>query len=162
MTGQRIITVRRALREDVPAIASGIGQPGVDDAAVMHWLLERGLLVAEQEGRMLGVAGWQVENLVAVVDLLYLVGEDQWPVAGALLLQAMETAAGDLMCEVAVLALPEALPPQAAQALHKLGYAQQDWATLHRYWREVLASFGMQEGPVWAHRLRERMVMRPM
>ncbi len=162
MTEEGALTLRRAARADTPAIAAGLAKPGVDEAAVAGWLLERGLLLAERTGRVLGVAGWQVENLVAVVDLLQVAGDDLWPAVGVPLLQAVEAAAHDLMCEVAVLALAEPLPAQAMQELRGLGYAELGWTSLHRYWREVVASFGVPEGSVWAHRLRERMVLRPI
>jgi hypothetical protein len=162
MTTGGAVQVRRATRGDVAAIVEVVGNPAVDGAAVMGWLLERGLLVAEQLGRVLGVIGWQVENLVAVVDLLHLAEEELWPAVGTRLVQAVEAAADDLMCEIAVLAVPKPLPAQALPEVAELGYTQQEWESLHRYWREVLASFGVEAGLIWAHRLRKGMVMRPI
>jgi N-acetylglutamate synthase-like GNAT family acetyltransferase len=162
MTDSRAIRVRRATRSDAPALVGLVGNPELDEAAVLGWLLERGLLVAEQANEIVGVAGWQVENLVAVIDLLHLRREQLWPSTGCRLLQAVEDTASDLMCEVAVLAVTEPLSPQAASVLRSLGYAEEPWASLHPYWREVLSSFGIPDGPVLAHRLRNKMVMRPI
>jgi hypothetical protein len=162
MTEGGAVQVRRATRGDVPAIVDVVGNPEVDGAAVMGWLLERGLLVAEQMGQVLGVIGWQVENLVAVVDLLHLADEELWPTVGPRLVQAVEGAADDLMCEIAVLAVPKPLPAQALPGVRELGYTEQEWASLHRYWQEVLVSFDVKTDPIWAHRLRDRMVMRPI
>jgi hypothetical protein len=162
MTEGGAVQVRRATRGDVAAIVQVVGKPQVDGAAVMGWFLERGLLVAEQVGQVLGVIGWQVENLVAVVDLLHVADEELWPSVGMRLVKAVEAAADDLMCEIAVLAGPKPLPAQALPGVRELGYTEQEWASLHPYWQEVLVSFDVEIGPIWAHRLRERMVMRPI
>ena len=75
------IHVRRARREDLIAIvelvqASSGGQIDVDEAKALEWLLSKGLLVALRDERLLGMAAWQAENLLAVTDAFCLAGDE--------------------------------------------------------------------------------------
>jgi N-acetylglutamate synthase-like GNAT family acetyltransferase len=104
------IRIRRARPADAGQIAAfvnrGRPQKPITPDEVLQRLGVVGFLLAEADGDLVGLLGWQVENLVVrVTDFLIFPARLSLPV-GQALLTAMEEAARELMCEVAILILP--------------------------------------------------------
>lgn len=159
--------VRRARREDIPAIAALVrkatrSQLDVGETEVLDWLFGKGLLVAVQGEAVVGVAAWQAENLLAVTDVFYVAPARLLANAGAGLLAAVEAEANVLMCEANVLLLSTGTPKTVRTFLQKQGYEPKEFAELHRIWREVLSDFVGPGSGLLVKRLRERMVMVPI
>ncbi len=172
------LRVRRARREDIPAIVALVhrasrSRAGVDEAEVMDWLFGKGMVVALQDEAVVGVAAWQAENLLSVTDVFYVAPARLLAQAGAELLAAIEAEANVLMCEANVLLLPPGTSKTMRTFLQKQGYEPKAFEELHRIWREVLSESvsGTPESPgksasgtpgLMVKRLREKMVMAPI
>jgi N-acetylglutamate synthase-like GNAT family acetyltransferase len=168
MTPGQEITVRRVRANDAGKIAAFVnrgrrGQAMIGEQAVIQRFGNVGFLVAEQGDNLVGMVGWQAENLVVrVTDLLILPMPERAEIARALL-SDMEQSAVELQCEAALLFLPRPNPPQLVQFCSKLGYEAQTVAGLPKAWREaareVLAS---DDELVLVKQLREKRVLRPL
>jgi N-acetylglutamate synthase-like GNAT family acetyltransferase len=161
------IQIRRAKRGDLAAIAALVkeARPShdqVDEAEAMDWLFSKGLLVAIQGEALVGVAGWQAENLVSVTDVFYVSPADLLADAGGELLASIEAEAGTLMCEANVLLMPQRNAGAVRGFLREQGYEAQAFQKLHRIWQEVLGEFAVDETELMVKQLRDRMVMVPI
>ena len=166
--GSEKVKVRRARRQDLAAIArvvqkSSRSRLAVDEASAMDWLYSKGLWVAtDSASDVVGVAAWQVENLVCITDLFYVSPARYREKAGTRLLQAIEAEAGILMCEANAMVLPPWTPKTVRTFLRGQGYEHKPFGELHRIWREVLAEWVPGEEELMVKRLRDRMVMAPI
>ena len=142
MAQQQEITVRRAKVSDAGRIAAFVnrawrGQQEVNEQVVIARFGSVGSLLAERDGNLVGMLGWQVENLVVrVTDFLI------WPAperiaAGRALLSKMEQAATELQCEVALLFPPRPSPPDLVEFCKMFGYVPQIVADLPKAWQEA-------------------------
>jgi N-acetylglutamate synthase-like GNAT family acetyltransferase len=166
-------TVRRAGRQDLAGIAALVrtatrGKIKVDEAEVMEWLFSKGLWVAVQGDRLVGVVAYQTENLLSVTDLFYVSPAKLRARVGRKLLETVEEQVNTLMCEANVLLLPGWTSKTVRTFLQRQGYESHAFADLHRIWREVLTGF-VPDGDLteadtdlMVKRLRERMVMVPI
>jgi N-acetylglutamate synthase-like GNAT family acetyltransferase len=166
--------VRRAGRGDIPAIAALVqkatrSKAKLGEPEVMEWLFSKGLWVAIQHGAradsaepsLVGVAGWQAENLLSVTDVFYVSPARLRSRVGRRLLETIEEEANVLMCEANVVLLPSGTPKATHTFLRQQGYEPKPFDTLHRIWREVLSAFVADETDLMVKQLRERMVMVP-
>jgi N-acetylglutamate synthase-like GNAT family acetyltransferase len=161
------IQVRRARRDDIPAIAAleeraTSAKLVVDEPEVMEWLFGKGLLVAVRGDVVLGVVAWQAENLLSVTDVFHVIPEQQQGPAVAQLLAAIEAEARVLMCEANVVLVSAWMPVTVRALLQQAGYQPAEFAELHRIWREVLSDWIHDEPELMVKRLRKRMVMVPV
>ena len=111
------IQVRRARLDDTAAIADFVnrsrrrGEP-INRLMVAQRFSDVGFMLAELNGQIVGMLGWQVENLIArVTDFLVAPALDR-VIAGRALIQVMEEQAKTLQAEAAMLFLRP--PPRAA------------------------------------------------
>lgn len=160
------VDVRRARPSDAEIIAAFINraqsrkQP-IEAEEVRERFGGVGFLLAERDGRTIGMLGWRAENLVAqVTDFLV------WPAkeresAGGALLQTMEQAADELMCEVALLFLPPKCPPEMLAFWESFGYEPRAVSDLPRVWREAAREIHTATEQVVLRQLREDLVRSP-
>ncbi len=161
------IRIRRAGRKDLAGIAALVrkatrAKVEVDEAVVMEWLFSKGLWVAVQGEKLVGVAAWQAENLVSVTDVFHVSPARLRATAGAQLLETIEGEAAALMCEANILMLPAGASKALRTFLRRQGYEPQEFAALHRIWREVLGDLAAEESELMVKKLRDRMVMVPI
>jgi N-acetylglutamate synthase-like GNAT family acetyltransferase len=120
-------------------------------------------LLAEQNERILGLLGWQVENLVVrVTDFLVLERPDTRLAIGEPLVETMEEQAQDLNAEAIVLYMPAQSPPDLVSYWETLGYERQDITDMHRAWREAVYEWAEDAETVMIKRLRDDLTHRPM
>jgi dephospho-CoA kinase len=123
---------------------------------------EKAFLLVKRDSKLVGLVGWQVENLVARTDDVYL---DAGLPAGETLQKVMaevERTSHDLQCEASLLFL------QPKMARHEdiwrsLGYERRDLRGLGvRAWQEA-AQESMPDGSVLLFKqLRKDRVLRPV
>lgn len=167
MTEQDLdVDVRRARPSDAESIADFINraqsreQP-IEAKEVRERFGGVGFLLAERDGRTVGMLGWRAENLVAhVTDFLV------WPAkerqsAGGVLLSTMEQAAKELMCEAALLFLPRGYPPEMLAFWKGFGYEPRAVSDLPRVWREAAREIDSSTERVVLKQLREDLVRSP-
>ena len=162
------ITVRRARPSDAGKIAAFVnnawqGQQEIDDMAVIERFGNVGFLLAERDNEIIGMLGWQVENLVVgLTDFLVKPASERIAV-GQVLVAEMERVANELQCEASLLFLPRPTPPALVEFWEPLGYKTQAVASLPAAWRAAAREGGLTDNDtVMVKKLRERLVFRPM
>ncbi len=160
------VSIRRARPADAERIAAFVNRGHPPKPVTPSDVLQRfgtvGFLLAEMDGEIVGLLGWQVENLVVrVTDFLILPARLNLPV-GQALLAAMEKAAQELMCEAAILIIPTHAPPEVLQFWETFGYQPRDIASLPRAWREVAREANPLQDQVVLKQLRTDRVLRPI
>ena len=168
MARRQEIIVRRAKVSDAGRMAAFVErtllrQTEVDEQAVIARFGSVGFLLAERDGNLVGILGWQIENLVArVTDLLIWPAMERIAVSRALLSE-MEQAATELQCEATLLFLPRPSPPDLVEFCKTFGYVPEIVADLPKAWREAAceAQIGDDE-TVLIKQLRTARVFRPL
>ncbi|MEN8172164.1 MAG: dephospho-CoA kinase [Chloroflexota bacterium] len=138
------------------------GQLSLTRTDIMAAFGEKAFVLLRHGSNVIGVMGWQVENLIARVDDVFLLPGDTLEDAIETMIKEVEEASYDLQCEAAMLFLPPKL------ARHKkiwkdLGYATQSVKLLSvRAWQEA-ATESMPPGTVLLFKkLRKNRVLRPV
>ncbi len=169
MEQQQEIVVRRAKVSDAGKIAAFVNRarqgrpPEINDQAVIARFGNVGFLLAEQDGNLVGMLGWQTENLVVgVSDFLAWPAQERITV-GRALLSEMEQIASELICEAALLFLPRPVPPDMVEFCRTFGYVSKTVASLPRAWQEAAreARIGNDE-TILMKQLRSKRVFRPL
>ena len=131
-------------------------------ADVMAAFGEKAFILLRVNSRAIGLVGWQVENLVARTDDVYL--EANLPLEKAMqpLLEEVERASRELQCEASLLFLPPVLA-RHTEIWRKLGYEARSVASLGvRAWQEA-AQETLASGEVLLFKqLRQDRVLRPV
>jgi dephospho-CoA kinase len=140
---------------------------------------EKAFLLLKQADRIVGIAGWRVENLVARADDIYLEPGLVFSDAISVLLAEVEHASSELLCEVLLLFLPNPGDPDAARAqeiaLQQLDYRPRRAEALEvRAWQDAAAEIlslaeslpAAGSGPgsiiMFFKQLRQERVLRPV
>ncbi|MDY7080538.1 MAG: hypothetical protein SXV54_26965 [Chloroflexota bacterium] len=162
------ITVRRAKPSDAGKIAAFVnrawgGQVKVDQMEVIERFGNVGFLLAEWGDTLLGMLGWQAENLVVrLTDFLIGAASERVAVSQALLSE-MERAAGELQCEAALLFPPRPAPAALVEFYETLGYEHRVVGDLPKAWQEAAHEGQLEKSDsVLVKKLREKRVLRPM
>lgn len=161
------VEVRRARFQDAEPIARFVNRARadteiIDRMAVAERFSDVGFLLAEHDGQIVGILGWQVENLVVrVTDFLVAPAVDR-VIAGKALITAMEEEASLLQAEVSILFLPPHPSEELVEFWGLFGYSRRPISDLNRNWREVAREWSSRASEVMIKQLREGLVMRPM
>jgi len=165
--GQKIIA-RRAQPGDADKIAAFVnrgrrGRTKIDKFAVIERFGNVGLMLAEQNGDLVGMLGWRAENLIVRVTDFLISSTTERTAVGRALLSKMEQAAKELQCESVLLFLPSPHPPKLVEFCGLFGYEPQAVADLPRAWRDAVqeSHVGNKE-MVLVKKLRSGRVLRPM
>ncbi len=121
-----------------------------------------GFFLAEANGEIVGLLGWQVENLIARVTDFIIFPNIFRVTAGRALLTAMETAAQELQAEAAILFVPANTPQEVLDFWEAFGYSFREVAGLPRAWREAAQETNPSGEWVVLKQLREERVYKPM
>jgi hypothetical protein len=161
------IVVQRARRQDIPVLTRLIakatgGEKTPDESEVIENFLTISYFMALIDRRLLAAAGWGAENLVATVEELYVVSDRIHSLAVPPLLKAIEEAAGELFCEVILLAVPADAPENQISTYRAMGYEPQPVESLHKYWREAAERVLPEGATLLLKKLRETRVMKPI
>ena len=161
------LTVQRGRPRDSANIAALItrlsgGTRPQSQEDIMAAFGEKAFLLLMADKQMVGLAGWQVENLVARTTDLYL--EPNLAVDKALkaLVADLERASQDLQCEASLLFLP---PQLAAQETiwKELGYARRTPQTLGvQAWQDAALESQPANTILLFKQLRQDRVLRPI
>ena len=167
-SGAKTVKVRRGKPSDAAAIADFIklataGQRALSRGDVIAAFGDKAYMVADYGGQMGALAGFKVENLVARVDEIYLLGSVPLEAVAAPLFEAVEEASRQLQCEAALVFFPLSTAQAAAAALAGSGYAPIAPEKLGvDAWREAAKeSMPAGTGLLWK-KLREDRVLRPV
>jgi dephospho-CoA kinase len=160
-------SVQRGRPRDSAVIAEVItrlskGRQQMKPEDVMAQFGDKAYLLLKINNNVVGLAGWQVENLVARTTDLFL--EDAINPAKALdaLIKEVERASGDLQAEASLLFPSAALAAQEA-VLKTLGYELRTPDTLGvQAWQDAADESMPKDGVMFFKQLRQDRVLRPI
>ena len=161
------LSVQRGQPHDSKNIAATItrlsgGTRPLSPDEVMAAFGEKAFLLLMADKQLVGLAGWQVENLVACTTELYL--DPLINIAQALktLITEIERASQDLQCEASLLFLPPQLAMQE-DVWNKLGYTRRTPQTLGvRAWQDAAFESQPSNTILLVKPLRQDRVLRPI
>lgn len=161
-------TVKRGKPKHSSSIAELItrlskGQRNMTASDVMESFGDKAYMVLEQDGRLVGLAGWQVENLVSRTSDIFL--EEHMDVNKALetLIKEVESASGELQSEASLIFTMSELATQE-ELWKKLGYERRTPETLGvQAWQDAAAeSIQAGNSALFFKQLRQDRVLRPI
>ncbi|MFN2202948.1 MAG: hypothetical protein ACK2UO_17245 [Caldilineaceae bacterium] len=160
------IEVRKARLSDAERIADFVNSAHAERQVSQMDVAERfsqvGFLLAEQRGKIVGLAGWRVENLViCLTDFLIAPGVDRVS-TGRLLVTAMEKEGGFLQAEVAFLFLPTNPSRDLIAYWQHLAYARKAMSELPKAWREAAKEWNPKATEAMVKQIREDLIRKPM
>ena len=151
MNTESALSVRRAKLSDVESMAAflqaasrstGETAPYVTPENIVARFGQVGFLLALEGEAIVGLAGWQIENLVARVTDLVLRADAGVEAVARKLVDAMEREARALMAEVILLFLPHRPSPKLVAFFRALGYELVARTGLRPLWRDAVEEFG--------------------
>ncbi len=129
---------------------------------IMAGFGEKAYLLLRLDGRLVGVIGWQVENLVARTDEVYLEPSISIPKALKLAFDEIEHTSRDLQCEVSLLFLSQAMS-RYGDVWRSIGYEQRKVEDLGvRAWQEAARESMPMGSLLMFKQLRKDRVLRPV
>jgi dephospho-CoA kinase len=161
------ILVRRGRPQDADDIARFItrvthGKRRMTRSDVMASFGEKAYFIIERDRAMVGVAGWQVENLVTRIDELYFESGLDLDQAIPALMDEVEVSSNELQSEASLLFLPPYLA-QHVGTWRGVGYRPQTVGALQvRAWQEAAIESMPRGASLWFKQLREDRVLRPL
>ncbi len=161
------VVVRRGMpghADQIAAFISRITGTAVDRMEVMLAFGQKSYLLAQDDrDNLIGVAGWQVENLITRVDELHIdpaVPRDQVLEA---LAGAVEEASRELQSEVAFILMPPNGPAEPVDILRRAGYAPVRIEEIRfPAWREAARELLNSHGIGLMKQLRADRVLKPI
>jgi N-acetylglutamate synthase-like GNAT family acetyltransferase len=162
------IHIESAAHSDADRIAAFLSEALVSEGQVtpedvQAHLRIAGILLAEVNGELVGLLGWQVEHLIArVTDFLITPARFRFT-AGRALVAAMEETGYELQCDVAILLVHSSRVQEALAFWQDLGYGLHDIAGLPQSWKEAAQEAGFDlEDQALIKRLRQDSLLSPL
>jgi dephospho-CoA kinase len=161
------LSVQRGGPGDAEAIARFLTRIGRAESLSREDVLaafgQKAYMLAVVDSNLVGLAGWQVENLVTRIDEFYLLaGVPAGPVVEQLI-DYIEGAAHVLQSEVSLLFLDQGAPPELLQAATRAGYEPRKIEDLRvQDWREAALESQPPNSQLLTKKLRKDRVLRPL
>jgi dephospho-CoA kinase len=161
------LSVQRGRPRDSESIAKLLtvlskGSRKVNTDDVMADFGDKAYLLLQIDGKPVGIAGWQVENLVARTTDLYLAENVEAAKAMEALVKEVERASSDLQCE-ASLVFPQGVLAREDSLWKQLGYERQTPETLGvQAWQDAARESMPSESTLYFKQLRHDRVLRPI
>ena len=149
-----------AIAELVTRLSGGVKTVAEDD--VMAAFGEKAFMLLQFAGKPVGVAGWQVENLVARTTEFFIDTSVTIEPALKTLITEVERASLDLQCEASLLFLPPALAARQ-NTWKQLGYEMRTPQTLGvQAWTDAAIESAQPNASLFFKQLRQDRVLRPI
>jgi N-acetylglutamate synthase-like GNAT family acetyltransferase len=163
------IEVRRARLSDTEAIAAFANaaqaripqQQELTRLSVIERFSQVGFMIAEYAGNLVGLLGWQIENLVVrVTDYLVTAPDADAQSVAQALVERMEAEAKALQAESILLFMPTHPSSGLVRFWEGLGYEAKSLDALSKACREAVQEWGLDAENVMVKRLREGPISR--
>lgn len=149
-----------AIAELVTRLSGGARELTQDD--VMAAFGEKAFMLLQKNGNHMGVAGWQVENLVARTTEFFIDPSIPADEALKILIAEVERASSDLQCEASLLFLPAELASHQA-TWKQLGYEPRTPQSLGvQAWTDAAIDSAQPNASLFFKQLRQDRVLRPI
>jgi len=161
------MTVKRGKPKNAALIAELVtrlsrGKVRMTSNDVMESFGDRAFMLLEQDGQSVGVAGWQVENLVTRTSDIFFEDMIDKQKALEILIKGVETASGELQSEASLVFVSDEGPGQAA-LWKQLGYEKRTPETLGvQAWQDAAAESIPSGSALFFKQLRQDRVLRPI
>lgn len=161
------ITIRRAKRQDLEAMTSLMssatkGAINPDLSQMMESLFTRAYIVATAGDYVVGVAGWQTENLIAGLQDFYVLRDDLWANVGQQMLDMIHDEVNKLSCEVAIAFVLNPAGSKPIEFFENQGYEQAQGKDLGYMWKDAAKEWQPENSVLLYKKLREQRIMVPM
>jgi len=144
----------------ITRLSNGSNTQTVDD--VMAAFGEKAFMLLEMDKTLVGLAAWQVENLVARTTDIHVDTEIDLPKALKALMDELERASQDLQCEASLLFLTPALAGQAS-IWKELGYEMRTSDSLGiQAWQDAVKESMPFNSALFFKQLRHDRILRPI
>jgi dephospho-CoA kinase len=159
--------VSRGKPRDAQAIANLInhlskGERKLTADNIMAQFGDKAYMLIQSGKRIVGIAGWQVENLVVRTTDLYLEPDIDIAKALEILVQEIEKVSSDLQCEASLLFVPTRLPAQDG-VWKKLGYEGRSPESLGvQAWTDAAKESMPVDTLLYFKQLRRDRILRPI
>jgi dephospho-CoA kinase len=150
----------QVIAELITRLSGGARTPTKDD--VMAAFGEKAYMLLQMGDQKVGIAGWQVENLVARTTEFFI--DASLPIENALktLITEVERASGELQCEASLLFLPADLAAHEA-TWKQLGYEKRTARSLGvQAWTDAAKESAQPNTVLFFKQLRQDRVLRPI
>jgi len=162
------IQIESAAHSDADRIAAFLSEALAPESRVtpedvQAHLGRAGILLAEVNGELVGLLGWQVENQIArVTDFLVAPARFRFT-AGRALVATMEETGYELQCDVAILLVHSSRVQEVLAFWQNLGYRLHEISGLPQPWKEAAQKAGFDsEDRALIKQLRQDSVLRPL
>ena len=161
------LSIRRAKPNDLGTIAqlitdSASGAPAPNPSEMMEALFSRAYIVAQASGHVVGVAGWQTENLIAGVQDVHVLRENLWDSVGAKMLDMIHEEVDKLSCEVVIAFISDQIGPKPIEFFEGQGYEQSTIDQLGYMWKDAADEWQPENTVILYKKLRDQRIMVPM
>lgn len=160
------VTVKRGMPNHAATIAQFINREtgkNIDRMEVIMSFGQKSYLVAEAEADMVGIIGWQVENLITRVDELYLEDRAETEKIVYALAQSVEEASIELQSEVSFIFLPAGTDPARVSPFKDAGYNETSVKEIKiPAWREAVQEIYSEGMTILTKKLRQDRVLKPI
>jgi dephospho-CoA kinase len=161
------VSIRRAKRQDLEAMANLIasatkGALDPDLSQMMESLFTRAYIVALAGEYVVGVAGWQTENLIAGLQDFYVLRDDLWSNVGQQMLDMIHDEVNKLSCEVTMAFVLNQAGPKPIEFFESQGYEQAQAKDLGYMWKDAAKEWQPEKSTLLYKKLREQRIMVPM
>jgi dephospho-CoA kinase len=161
------VSLRRAKRDDLAGMAElvALGTNGAftpDVSEMMEDLFSRAYLVALAGDHVVGMIGWQTENLVAGLQDFYVLRDDLWATVGKQMLEKVHKEIDSLSCEVALVFVLDQAGAKPIEFLESREYQRSDRDELIPDWREAAVEWQPENSVLFFKKIREQRIMVPM
>ena len=159
--------IRRASARDVAALAAFLnarqaGSPSVERLELLASFGEQGYMLAEVDGEIQGVIAWNTEDFIARLRQPWLPDGPSLAETGRPLVESVCRAAIELMCEAALLFVPDTISEQEKSLYEACNFGPVEVSELIPAWRRAAESSMPAGCRVMLRKLRERRVMQPV
>jgi dephospho-CoA kinase len=160
-------SVQRGRPRDSQVIADFLtrargGSPRVTSDDVMASFGDKAYMLLKARNNLVGLAAWQVENLVVRTTDLHMEAQVEPPRALEMLVSEVERASGDLQCEASLVFPGDGLAAYS-EAWSKLGYERRTPDALGvQAWQDAAAESMPADSVLYFKQLRQDRILRPI
>jgi dephospho-CoA kinase len=148
---------------DIAAFFNGLNNTSLTRTDILIRFGQKAYMLALAGQNIIGLAGWQVENLIARIDEFILAPNAPVDRTVDGLVKIIEQSASDLQSEIALLFLEKTVPDAIKQAVLSSGYEEKTADELRiPDWKEAAKESAPPDSIMVVKRLREDRVLKPM
>ncbi|MDZ4670591.1 MAG: dephospho-CoA kinase [Phototrophicales bacterium] len=160
------ILVKRGMPNNAELIAGYLSRAtgkNISRADVMMNFGQKSYMLAENNGRIIAVVGWQVENLITRVDEIYIDAIPERPQTVYALAQRIEDASKELQSEVSFVFLSNSTANELGKSFLEAGYEMTDVKDIKiPAWRESVQEVYSDGIIILTKKLRTDRVLKPI